>query len=146
MKSDTEQEVIGHLLGAWNLRTWFEVKSNGDRVFPLGQDAIGQIVYSADGHVAAQLMARQPERFQSDDWREASATESARAWKQYFGYFGRFTVDLSASTVIHHVEGSWFPNLIGTNQRRRFQFEGSLLILHADTEWGRVEIVWERAG
>jgi len=46
--------------------------------------------------------------------------------------------------VIHHVEGSWFPNLLNTKQTRHFQFEGSRLVLNADTEWGQVQIVWER--
>jgi hypothetical protein len=146
MKNDAEREkeVVNRLIGAWHLVTWFEIKANGDRVYPLGEDAIGQIIYSADGHVAAQLMARQRKRFRSDDWREASEIESAQAWKQYFGYFGRFSINLGANAVIHHVEGSWFPNLLNTNQERFFQFEGSRLILNADTEWGRVQIVWER--
>jgi hypothetical protein len=146
MKNDSarEKEVVNQLIGAWSLVAWFETKPNGERVYPLGEDAIGQIMYSADGHVAAQLMSRQPERFLSDDWRQASETESARAWKQYFGYFGRFTIDLEANAVIHHVEGSWFPNLLNTKQQRRFQFEGSRLLLNADTEWGQVQIVWER--
>jgi hypothetical protein len=146
MKNDAEREkeMLNRLAGAWNLVTWFEIKPTGERVYPLGEDAVGQIMYSADGQVAAQLMSRQPERFRSDDWREASDRESARAWKQYFGYFGRFTIDLTANAVIHHVEGAWFPNLLNTHQERRFQFKGSRLVLNADTEWGRVQIVWER--
>ena len=146
MKNDAErkQEVVNRLIGAWTLVAWFETKPNGERVYPLGEDAIGQIMYSVDGHVAAQLACRQPERLGSDDWRQASETESARAWKQYFGYFGRFSVDLEANAVIHHVKGSWFPNLINTKQTRHFRFEGSRLILNADTEWGQVQIVWER--
>jgi hypothetical protein len=43
-----------------------------------------------------------------------------------------------------HVEGAWFPNLINTKQTRHFQFEGSRLVLNADTDWGQVQIVWER--
>lgn len=143
-ESERKKEVVNRLVGAWNLVGWFEIKANGERVYPLGEGAIGQIMYSADGHVAAQLMSRQPERFRSDDWRQASETESARAWKQYFGYFGRFTIDVEANAVIHHVEGSWFPNLLNTKQERRFHFEGPRLVLNADTEWGKVQIVWER--
>jgi hypothetical protein len=146
MKNDAERkkEVADRLIGAWNLVAWFETKPNGELVYPLGADASGQIMYSLDGHVAAQLACRQPERFRSDDWRQASEIESARAWKQYFGYFGRFSIDLEANAVIHHVEGSWFPNLVNTKQTRHFQFEGSRLVLNADTEWGQVQIVWER--
>ncbi|MBV8097902.1 MAG: lipocalin-like domain-containing protein [Verrucomicrobia bacterium] len=71
MKNDPvqEKEIVNRLLGAWSLVAWFEVKPNGERVYPLGEDAIGQIMYSADGHIAAQLMRGQPDRFRSDDWR-----------------------------------------------------------------------------
>ena len=47
-------------------------------------------------------------------------------------------------SVDGHVEGAWFPNLINTKQTRHFQFEGSRLVLNADTDWGQVQIVWER--
>jgi len=47
--------------------------------------------------------------------------------------------------VIHHVEGAWLPNLLGTDQIRIFQFVGNQLVLDADTESGKVRIEWERA-
>jgi hypothetical protein len=65
-----------------------EIKSNGKQVYPLGKNAIGQIIYSMDGHVAAQLARRGRKRFDSEDWKDASEAEGARAWKEYFGYFG----------------------------------------------------------
>ena len=144
MKNSAEIEIISRLVGAWRLVSWFEIKTTGERAYPLGEDAVGQIIYTKDGRMTAQLMAVQPERFRSDDWREASETESARAWKQYFGYFGRFTVDLDENAVIHHIDGSWFPNLVNSKQKRQFEFEDSRLVLKADTEWGRVQIIWER--
>ncbi|HYZ73129.1 MAG TPA: hypothetical protein VE641_08615, partial [Chthoniobacterales bacterium] len=42
------------------------------------------------------------------------------------------------------VLGSRLQVLDFTKQTRHFQFEGSRLILNADTEWGQVQIVWER--
>jgi Lipocalin-like domain len=47
-----------------------------------------------------------------------------------------FAIDLEANAVIHHVEGSWFPNLTNTTQTRHFRFEGPRLVLNADTEMG----------
>jgi hypothetical protein len=43
MKNDAErkQEVISRLIGAWKLVAWFETKPNGERVYPLGEDARG---------------------------------------------------------------------------------------------------------
>jgi hypothetical protein len=143
--SESSKEVIERLIGAWTLVSWFESKPNGEVTYPLGEDAIGQIMYTADGYVAAQLARRTREQFHSEDWREASDMESARAWKEYFGYFGTFSVDLHRGAVVHHVNGAWFPNLLGSDQVRYFQLQGTQLILDADTEWGHVRIVWERA-
>jgi Lipocalin-like domain len=46
---------------------------------------------------------------------------------EYFGYFDVYEVDLRQQTVIHHVKGSWFPNVEGGDQFRHFRLEGDLL-------------------
>lgn len=71
--------------------------------------------------------------------------DAARAFKEYFGYFGTFSVESERGAVIHHVTGGWFPNLEGSDQVRFFQFEDERLILNADTAWGKVRIVWAHA-
>jgi hypothetical protein len=140
------QQLMDQLVGAWTLVEWSERRPDGGKVFPLGADAIGQIMYSADGHVAAQLARRDVRSFASDDWREARPDEASRAFKDYFGYFGTFTIDVPAGAVVHHVAGSWFPNLYGVDQARRFRLDGDVLHLDADTAWGQVVIIWKRAG
>jgi hypothetical protein len=94
--------------------------------------------------MSAQLMRPNQPSFASKDWREATAGEKATAWGNYFGYFGTYTIDEQAGTVVHHIEGSWFPNLMGTDQIRHFRFEGERIVLDADTEWEQVQIVWEK--
>lgn len=66
---------------------------------------------------------------------------TASAWS---GYFGAYTIDEDARAVTHHVIGSWFPNLVGSNEIRYFRLERDRLVLDADTAWGRVNIVWEK--
>ena len=111
---------------------------------PLGEDAIGQLIYDRSGAVSAQLMRRHQAPFVDDDWRRARPEERAAAWLGYFCYFGTFDVDEGASTVTHHVEGSWFPNLVGTDQLREFTLAENRLWLTAQTPWGRVTLVWEK--
>jgi hypothetical protein len=139
-------DVRSRLIGAWRLVSWSEETSGGETVYPLGEDATGQLIYSEDGHVAAQLMRAAVPQFAEGDWRKAQPDECMRAWMGYFGYFGSFSIDEQKKAVIHHVEGSWFPNLIGTKQVRFFSFEGERLVLDADTAWGKVQIVWEKLG
>jgi len=47
--------------------------------------------------------------------------------------------------VIHHVEGSWFPNLDGTDVVRTCRLDGDRLVLEARTDFGQTFIIWERA-
>jgi len=83
--------------------------------------------------------------FRKDDWRSAWDTEIAAAWKSYFGYFGTYSVDPERQRITHHIGGAFFPNLVGTDQVRWYRFEGERLVLDADTEWGRIRAIWERA-
>ena len=141
----SREDIVRKLIGAWRLVSWSETKEDGTVDYPLGKDAIGQLLYSADGHVAAQLARKGMPPLRDEDWRSASQPESSRAWKSYFGYFGTFSIDIATQAVIHHVEGSWFPNIAHTDQKRLFGFEGDELVLDADTAWGKVRIIWEKA-
>ena len=135
--------AIEQLIGAWNLVSWCEIKSDGTAHVP--PDDIGKLIYTADGHVSAQIARRHPGRLQNDDWRRASDAEIRTAWESYFGYFGTYTVDSERALITHHVEGAYFPNLVGTDQVRRYRFEDSRLILEANTAWGSIRAIWERA-
>ena len=144
-RKQSAEQIARALHGAWDLVEWSEQRADGSKAYPLGEDAIGQIVYTPDGHMAAQLVRIGRQRFASDDWRAADETEAGRAFKEYFGYFGTFEIDVERSVVIHRIKGSWFPNLEGGDQERHFRFEGDSLVLDADTTWGRVRIVWRPA-
>jgi Lipocalin-like domain len=137
-------QVRERLLGSWRFVSAESRNASGDASSPLGDDPIGQLTYDASGTVSAQLMRRSQPHFCNDDWQLASAEEKASAWSGYFGYFGTFTVDEMAGTIVHRIDGSWFPNLVGTEQVRHFSLAGNRLTLNAETPWGRVSIVWEK--
>lgn len=141
----TEGQVRDRLLGAWLLLSNQLIGEDGALGYPLGDDAVGQLVYDSGGRVSAQLMRAGQPRFGSDDLGEAGAEEMCAAWPGYFGYFGTFTVDTGAETITHHVEGSSFPNLVGTDQVRRYRFDDGRLVLDADTPGGHVRITWKKA-
>ena len=88
-------------------------------------------------------MRRKQTRFANDDWEQATAEEKAAAWGNYFG---TYVIDEKVGAVTHRIEGSWFPNLVGTEQTRRFRFEDEQPVLDADTPWGQVNIIWEKIG
>jgi hypothetical protein len=140
----TAEEIREKLLGAWSLVSWQSFSDDGSVQYPLGENAVGQLMYSATGRVSAQLARGEQERFNSDDWRRAKPEEMIAAWPSYFGYFGTFTVDADDSAVTHHIEAGWFPNLAGTEQVRHYRLDGDELVLDADTAWDKVRIIWRR--
>jgi len=138
-------DVCQSLLGAWSLKECAEILPDGSKRFPFGDDALGQVVYTADGHMSAQLLRAGRPAFPSDDYRGAPVEVAAEAFQQYFGYFGRYEVDAGAGTVTHFIEGAWLPNLENTAQVRTFRFREGCLILEAPTPWGVIRNTWVRA-
>lgn len=131
------------LLGGWRLISWSLVYEDGrPDEYPLGADALGSIMYTPDGCVAATLMrARRP--------REAPSTDAGRAeaYTESFAYAGRYQV--RDATVYHSIEIATNPALIGMTSTRHIAFDGDLLVLSGpDFAAGTArmqKIIWRRA-
>jgi len=122
------QPSAERFLGSWRLVEWIAVGPEGQRTFPFGEQAQGQITYTADGRMSAHLM-RPP-------------SDPSDAPSQHLAYWGSFTLDSGAGTMTHHVIGADRPNWIGSDQVRQYRFEGEdRLILSV----GRQFLTWERA-
>jgi hypothetical protein len=143
--NDGASGVGRSLVGAWSLLECAEIMQDGSRRLPLGEGARGQVVYTADGRMSAQLVRADRAPFASDDFRGAPVDVAAEAFQQYFGYFGSYRVDAGVGTVTHFIEGAWFPNLENKAQVRTFRFEQDRLILEAPTPWGVIRNTWRRA-
>ena len=143
--SVNDPEHIAPFLGSWDLISFEHVLPSGAASTPFGNLPVGLLVYQADGRMSAQVSTGTPTRLASDDSLEASVEEAADAWRTYFGYWGSFKVCPEEGVVVHRVEGSSFPNWIGTEQRRHFRFDGAnQLILEAESASGRYTLIWQR--
>lgn len=71
--------------------SWQISDTAGHTTSPLGSDAIGQLLYDAQGRLSAEPVRHNQSKFNSDDWQEAGTEEKATAWGNYFGYFESFT-------------------------------------------------------
>jgi hypothetical protein len=99
-------------VGTWRLVSFMERNADGRETNTYGSDPHGLLIYDQGGRMSVHV-ARSDQR-DSDG---------------YFGYFGQYTVDERAATVTHHIEGSSYPNFVGTDQRRHFTFENNRLVL-----------------
>ena len=136
------------LIGAWRLISWEARAPDGTITHPFGQDALGSIIYSADGQMAAQLTRQNRSPFAGDDMLRGTDMESATALRSYIAY--ACTYRFEGNTVIHQVQLSLFPNWVDSEQRREIAWDGDHLVLStqpiaAAGPAAVHRLVWERA-
>ena len=138
-------DVATKFVGSWSLMSWTLTAPDGRIEFPYGEDAVGCIIYTPEGRMAAHLMRRQRDLFSSDNRRESTPEERAAAFLDYFSYCGPYTLQPDARTITHHVEACSFPNWVGKDLVRNFRFEGDSLTLWALLANGsKHTLVWKR--
>ncbi len=139
------ENIASLFIGSWSLASCTLTTPDGQTEYPFGEDPVGCILYTEDGHMAAHLMRRQRTLFASENRRESTLDERAAAFLDYFSYCGSYTVQHGAQTVTHHVEASSSPNWIGTDRVRTFDFSGDSLTLRAAVKDGSQHtLVWKR--
>jgi hypothetical protein len=132
-------------VGAWQLVSWVVRRPDGSRHYPFGKDAVGYLLYTADGYMSAQIM--DPDRQQHDpclplepvDAQTLPEADRARAYSTYLSYCGTYAVQ--GDTVTHQVKAGLTPSWTGSDQPRRFRFDGRHLIILV----GDHTLTWERA-
>ena len=119
------------VLGAWELVSFVarDVATGEDRQ-PLGTAPRGLILYTADGHMSAQLA--KPDM------------------GGYVAYGGRFSVNEETATLHHDVTISMMPELLTQAQFRHATVDGDLLTLSATRAddagvTTHSSLVWRRA-
>jgi hypothetical protein len=129
-----KEGIQARLIGAWRL-AWIEEQGAGGKLHRA--DRTGILVYTRDGHMSVQIMAR-----------ESGAPPAAGPvqYEQggYEAYYGRYDVDEPAHSVTHHVEGALVRTLIGHDLTRVYRFSGKQLILKSSRPDEHWTIAWER--
>ena len=147
--ADQQAQIIRQLAGVWRLLSSEFRTSSGDVLDPLGEDALGQAIFTESGYMSGQLMRRGRPQFAAGDQAGGTDAEIKAALQGYVAYYGPCEVDVAAQTLITTVEGSLFPNWVGGKQLRYYQLSGDRLILttppikHGDVEMVGV-LTWER--
>ena len=131
------------LIGTWQLERWEIVYDDGrPPECPLGEDAVGYLIYTGDGHVSAALARAGRAPIDAGD-----ASSKAHAFDAYFGYAGGYEVRDGA--VIHRIAIAPNPALTGVETLRNVSLDGERLIL-SGPDFSAASprshrIVWRRA-
>jgi hypothetical protein len=141
-------EVKQQIVGTWKVASSQRVLKTGKKSFDpvLGPRGMGYLIYSADGHMCAELM--NPDRPAWKDNLKPTESEKLSAFDAFFGYCGRYEIDAENHILVHLPEIALTQDYIGTRQIRPYRFEGTRMILgdkeKDDPEVESWQIVWEK--
>ncbi len=136
------------IIGAWKLISFEIQRENGEVTYPFGKNAQGTVIYTESGRFSVQLMRTDRPQFASGDQMRGTAEEVKANYEGFISYYGSYEFDWKKGFVIHHVEGSLFPNWEGQRLKRLFELSGNRLKLSTPpTLWGGEVVgvvLWER--
>lgn len=137
------------IVGSWTLRRLSMRRAGStEDILVWGEEPLGQLTYTADGHMSAVLC----KSFQSTTHSSAGActdAEQADLYRHSYAYAGRYSI--TPDGIIHHVDVAADPNWIGTDQLRMAKLNHRELIITtspiasvADPSPVAYEAIWER--
>ena len=137
------------VVGTWRLVSYDTQTPEGLKTYPLGQDVAGLAIYLPNGRVSIQFMKRDRPLFKSGDAWRGTLEEERSAFEGFFGYAGRYTIDVGRSVVTHHLEIASAPNYVGTDLVRAFSMSGNRLTLRTPQrqlagQTSSSTLIWER--
>jgi hypothetical protein len=141
-------------VGAWKLISIEAIGPDGQRriaVQYMGKNPVGLIIYHPTGYMSVQYMRDPRPTFASGSARNATLEEIKSAYFGYAAYFGTYEVDEKEGFVIHHIQGSLFPNEVGIDYKRTFKISGDRISLTtppvkapSDGLMYSLDLTWER--
>jgi Lipocalin-like domain len=127
------ERIQNRFVGAWRLAQ-LETEGAGGKIQKA--DSIGLLVFTSDGHMAVQVMGRNPHP-------QTPAASDQYSQGGYEASFGTYQIDERTHTFTYHVEGALVRTLIGKDLPHAFELSGKQLIVksaHPDEHW---RAVWE---
>jgi hypothetical protein len=132
--SGDSQSAAQRLVGAWR---YVGTRINGGN-WDRGKNPKGMIYYGPHGEMAVQIA---PDVVRKRAGAVMTPDEAFAALKDYIAYFGTYTVDETAGTVIHYRHDNLQPGE-GGDLVRAYEFAGDRLVLRPPNS--TMEVTWER--
>ena len=126
-------ETRQSLVGTWRLVEYKAIHiDTGHITYPMGPNAQGFLMYSADGFMSAHLMRPGATAFNGKDRIQGTQEEQSQAMSHYLAYCGPYDLEEANGgiTVKHDLKVSSFPSWLGTEKRRLVTLNGNNLELN----------------
>jgi hypothetical protein len=129
-----DEGLRDRFVGAWRL-VWLEEPDANGKVHRA--DCTGMLVFTSDGHMAVQVMYRNPQA-------GTSGGPVQYAQGGYEASFGRYAIDERARTFTFDVEGALVRSLIGQHLTRVYELSGTQLIVKPASPDEHWRVAWEK--
>lgn len=141
--------LMSILVGTYQLCSAIFYKADGAALHLYGDQPLGLLVYTADGHMIGQVMQQARPALPRNLHAPHALTDYQAILKGYIAYWGTYSVNEAMQTVTHHVIGSLIPNWVGGEQVRHYEIAANRLILRTPPAVLRGEalageLIWQR--
>lgn len=143
------QDIAEDLIGTWRLISYESLHDTGELVIPHSDKPKGSLIYTPSGDFAIHFHHPERPAFASADPVNATAEECHLNFFFYISYYGKYTFLDNEMAVLHHVNGSSFPNWDGDDLKRFIELKDNRLklvspefVVRGDKVVGTLE--WER--
>jgi hypothetical protein len=131
--------------------TWTMVSNvleqGGNKTEPYGSNAKGSVILSNNGRVNLIITRADVPKFASNNRTTGTAEENKAAVAGSIAYFGTYTVNNADKTLVMHLEGSTYPNWVGSDQKRTLELSGDeMKFINQNPSMGQgtVTVSWKR--
>jgi hypothetical protein len=131
---------------SWKLVSLTLMPPNGSPVHPQGTNPTGYTIFDRTGHFIVVSSNPDVPKFASDNLLKGTDAEYRSASLGTVVQFGTYKVDDKKHTLIFHLEGSNYPNWIGTDLHTPTELKGNRLTWTSSSGAAKVPVVviWER--
>jgi hypothetical protein len=135
------------IVGTWQLVSYSCKDESGNISYPLGENAVGYIMYTNDGYMSVSMASKNRPKRSSGDLTGGTKEEKIAEAETYITYCG--TYEFYEDRVVHNIEMALFPNRVGSSQVRYYRIKGSRIILTTppisiDNKPQVCTVIWER--
>jgi Lipocalin-like domain len=106
------------IVGAWSLLIDDAVKPDGTHAPNFGPNPIGIAMFAPDGHFSVAITRSGRPKFASNSRATGTADENKAVVTGSNAFFGSYALNEADKTLTLRIEGSTYPNLEGTTQKR----------------------------
>jgi hypothetical protein len=113
-----QKSLKDQLVGTWTLVAWEQTNKDGTKSQRFGANPKGVNVFDANGHMFVMFARADLPKIASNDPMNPTPEEAKAIAAGSIAYFGTYTVDEAAKTIVLRIESSTLANQLGVDQKR----------------------------